>query len=309
MPDKDPYDILGVSKTASADEIKRAYRKLAKEHHPDRNPDDSDAARRFKEVQAAYEVLGDPEKRQQYDRFGAGGPAPNVHAWASGNGGTPFGGRGFGFDAEDLTSIFEQFFSRRPRQGRRGPAQQAAPKGGNLTHTVELSFDEALRGTQREIQLSAGPQNVERIEFRVPAGVEDGQRIRLRGKGQVGPGGRGDLILRCKVHAHPHLRRDGLNLSMDATVSFGEAVRGTQVEVATPAGTTVVKIPAGTTGGTKLRLRGHGVKDERNGRTGDLLVVVRIRVPRDLSERARELLDQFEREVTGADTSQASAQS
>jgi DnaJ-class molecular chaperone len=304
MTSKDPYEILGVSRSASQDEIKKAYRRLAKQHHPDRNPNDKSAEQRFKEVHAAYEVLGDPQRRTQYDRFGAGGPAPDVHAWTTS--GPPFSDVRFDFGGfGDLTSIFEQFFANadgpRPRQPRskRRTAQREAPRGPDLETTIDLTFDEALRGTTREIVLTTGPAPDQRetIRFRVPPGVEDGQRIRVRGQGQVGPGGRGDLLIACRVRSHPFFRRDGRDLLLDLPLTFAEATLGAKVEIPTLEGPMVLTVPPGTASGTKLRLRGRGVRDARDGTAGDMYAVVRIQPPTELSARARELLSELDREL------------
>jgi curved DNA-binding protein len=300
MNQKDPYEILGVGRNAGQDEIKRAYRRLARQHHPDRNPGDKDAERRFKEVQAAYEVLGDPERRRQYDRFGAGGPTPEFHTW---NVGRAPGGAEVHFDfgsLGDLSSIFEQFFTRaggaRGAAGARRPRRGPPPRqrGANIEHTVHVTLDEVARGTTRQIVLQAeGGAGAERIEFRVPAGVKDGQRIRLAGRGQQGPGGRGDLIVLCRVQPHRVYRREGLNLIQDATISFPEAVFGAKVEVPTPDGPVRVTIPPGTQGGARLRLRECGIQDARSGDTGDMYVIVRISVPREPSPEARELIEKL----------------
>jgi curved DNA-binding protein len=300
MPNKDPYDILGVSRTAKPEEIKQAYRRLAKQWHPDRNPKNREAAEaKFKEIQAAYEVLGDPEKRAQYDQFGAGGPMPEYQTWTSRGGGVqdiPFDIGSMG----DLSSIFEQFFSRgmggsRTRR-RGGPARGMGPRGQDIDFDAELTLEEALRGTEREVLLTGPEGHEERIRVRVPAGVEDGQRVRVRGKGQDGPGGRGDLMIRCHIRAHPIFKRDGRDLLVDLRLTFAEAAFGTQVEIPTLDGNTVVKVPPGTSGGTKLRLRGRGVRLP-NGEAGDLYAVVRIAVPRELTPRARELIEELEREL------------
>lgn len=310
MPSKDPYEILGVARDATQEEIKRAYRRLAKEYHPDRNPGDKSAEQRFKEVQAAYEVLGDPQRRAQYDRFGAGGPAPEFHTWST-HVPQDFADIHFDFGSlGDLSSIFEQFFQRGPaaarssaRRARAAPrswpgAGAAGPRGGDLEHAVEISFEESIRGTTREVVLQGedGRQR-ERIEVRIPPGVADGQRIRVRGKGQPGPGGRGDLLIVCRVRPHPYLRREGLDLVVDLPLSFAEAALGTTAEVATLDGVMRVKVPAGTSSGARLRLRGRGVRDPRKGQVGDLLAVVKIVVPRTLSPRARQLIEQLEAEL------------
>lgn len=299
MASKDPYDILGVPRSATADEIKRAYRRLAKQYHPDRNQGDKSAEQRFKEVHAAYEVLGDPERRAQYDRFGAGGPRPEFHQWRTHAAG-PFEGAGFEFGGfGDLTSIFEQFFSRSGagQRGRRRAAARVRPRGANIEHAVELSFEEALRGTTRDVVLSGPDGRSERISVRIPAGVRDGQRVRIAGKGQAGAGGRGDLIIRCRVRPHPTFRRDGLDILVDLPLTLTEAALGARVEVPTPDGLALVSVPAGTASGTKLRLRGRGVRDARTGRTGDLLAVVRIVPPKSLTPRARELLEALAAEL------------
>ncbi len=307
MASKDPYEILGVSRSATPDEIKKAYRRLAKQYHPDRNPGNRSAEQKFKEVHAAYEVLGDPQKRAQYDRFGAGGPAPDVHTWTSGGpGGVSSQSVSFDFgDLGDLTSIFEQFFSRGggvPRtRVRAGGARRSAggvPRGADIEHEIELSFDEALHGTVREVVLTSGDGRPdERIRFRVPPGVEDGQRLRVRGKGQEGPGGRGDLTVRCRVQPHPYFQRAGRDILLELPLTFCEATLGTSVEIPTLDGVTVLKIPPGTSSGTKLRLRGRGVRDERTGTAGDMYVTIRIAAPKTVSPRARELLLELDREL------------
>ena len=300
MKNKDPYDILGVDRQATPAEIKRAYRRLAKEHHPDRNPNNEQAEQRFKEVQAAYEVLGDAERRAQYDQFGAGGPTPEFRGW-SGTGNSPFGDVPFDFGSSgDLSSIFEQFFSRGAAGGsRRRTSRRSRPRGPNIEHRVTLSFEEAARGAEREVVLTTGnaKHGEERIRFRVPAGVTPGQKIRVRNQGQEGPGGRGDLMIQCDVQPHAYFRRDGLDVYVDLRLTFAEAVFGTQVEIPTLDGPMMVKVPPGTSGGTKLRLGGRGIREARDGRTGDLFAVVRVQVPRGLSDRGRELLQELDREL------------
>ncbi len=307
MTSKDPYELLGVSRTATQEEIKKAYRRLAKQHHPDRNPNDKSAAQRFKEVHAAYEVLGDPQRRTQYDRFGAGGPVPDVHAWTTG--GAPFEDVRFDFGGlGDLTSIFEQFFAttgagnRRHTQvgGRRRPASRRdAPRGPDLETAIDLTFEEALRGTAREAVLTAGEAPGQRatIRFRVPPGVEDGQRIRVRGQGQEGPGGRGDLMILCRVRPHPFFRREGRDILLDLPLTFAEATLGAKVEIPTLEGPMVLTVPPGTASGTKLRLRGRGLRDPHSGVAGDMYAVVRIQPPTQLSAHARDLLAALDREV------------
>jgi len=300
MPSKDPYEILGVPRHATPAEIKRAYRRLAKEYHPDRNRGDKTAEPRFKEVHAAYEVLGDPQRRAQYDRFGAGGPAPEFRTWST-DAGAPFADVQFDFGSlGDLSSIFEQFFARgMPRGRQRSAARGPRPHGPDLAHEIELSFEEALRGATRELILTGGGRDGrgERIEVRIPPGVDDGQRIRAKGRGQAGPGGRGDLMIRCRVRPHPLFRREGLDVLLDVPLNIAEALCGAKIEIPTPDGPTVVTVPPGTSSGAKLRLRGRGVRDGSSGARGDLLAVVRIRVPKSVSPRARQLVEELEREL------------
>ncbi len=295
MEPKDPYEILGVSRSATADDIRRAYRRLAMKHHPDRNRGDARAEQAFKQVQAAYEILGDPERRAAYDRFGAGGPAPAYESWSVGNdAGAEFDFRNFG----DLNSVFEQFF-RRASQGprtRRG-GTRAAPRGADVEHVIELTLEESIRGTTREVALRDGDNHTERIEFKVPPGVSDRQRIRLRERGQAGPGGRGDLLIICHVKPHATLRRDGLDLLLDVPVSFPEAALGARVEIHTLDGPALLTVPPGTSSGTRLRLRGQGVRDPRTGSAGDLYAIIRVTTPRQLSDRARALIEQLAEEI------------
>ncbi len=310
MTAKDPYEVLGVSRNASQEEIKRAYRRLAKKYHPDRNKGDKVAEEKFKEVQAAYEILSDPKKREEYDRFGAGGPTPNFHEWARGPHASvhevhfDFGG------LDDLASIFEQFFQRPGRRGRarRGGVASAGPevwssggggrRGPDLEHEIMLSFDEAARGGKRQVVLQSDPgQRPEKIEVRIPAGVRDGQRIRVRGRGAPGPGGRGDLYLICRISPHPYFRREGLDVYVNVPLSITEATLGTKVDVPTLNGKATVTVPPGTSSGTKLRLRGKGIRDERTGQVGDLYAVVQIAAPKDLTPRARKLLEELHREL------------
>ncbi len=295
---KDPYQLLEVSRTASPDEIKKAYRRLAKQYHPDRNPGDRSAEKRFKEVQAAYEVLSDPQKRAQYDRFGAGGPMPEYQSWTSSR--APGVDSGFNFRSDDLTSIFEQFFSRGAGE-MRGRGKRRTSSGVDIHVDVTLSFEEALEGAVREVVLaSEGTDERERVRFRVPPGVADGETVRVRGKGQGGARNRGDLVVRCHVQPHPLFRREGIDLFVDLWLSFPDAVLGTEVEVPTLGGAATLKVPPGTPSGTKLRLRGRGVADARTGRTGDFYAVVRIDAPRSLTPRAKELIDALRDELPAA---------
>jgi DnaJ-class molecular chaperone len=296
---KDPYDILGVSRTASADEIKRAYRRLAKEHHPDRNRGDKSAEQRFKEIQAAYDVIGDPERRAQYDRFGAGGPQPDFRQWR----GHPGGADDFHVnisDLGDLSSIFEQFFRRGAGGGfgMNGGRVHAEPEtSADIEHVVELTLEEAIAGTSREIVLSGGGAS-ERLQIKIPAGVSNGQRIRVPGKGNPRRGGRGDLYLVCQIRPHAYFTRDGLDLYLDVPISVSEAILGTRVEIPTASDRVMLHIPPGTSSGAKLRVRGRGIADARTGQTGNLYATIRIVAPAEISDTARQLAEKLSQEQT-----------
>lgn len=294
---EDPYELLGVSRTASADEIKRAYRRLAKDFHPDRNPGDKAAEQRFKKVQAAYEVLSDPERRAQYDQFGAGGPPPEFRNWSSGSSHSPFGDVSFNVGSMgDLTSIFEQFFSRGPR-GASGRRRAARPRSADLDveQEVTFSFDEAAHGATRELLIHSpdGNGRGEHVQFKAPAGVSDGQRIRLRGKGAPSPQGRGDLLIRVRIAPHPYFRREGLDVLMDLPLTVHEAVLGAKVAIPTLSGPAELTIPSGASSGAKLRLRGKGIHDERRGVVGDMYAVIKIVLPKQLSIETKERLKEL----------------
>ena len=288
--DKDFYAVLGVSQDASAEEVKKAYRKLARQHHPDKNPDDPAAEQKFKDIAEAHTVLSDPEQREQYDAIrtmGAGGP--RFSAGTPGSGGSAgfedlfgnifgqggFGRGGAGGPSPDFNDLFGGV------GGRFGSG--ASPKGSDRTARTTISFGGAIRGTTVGLREPNG--NV--IDVRIPAGVKDGQKVRVKGKGQQGPGGAGDLLVEVSITPHRFFERDGDSIRIHLPVSFDEAVLGAQVEVPTVHGEKVrIRIPAGTTSGKTLRLKGHGVR--RKDRSGDMLAVVEIQVPSELPEEAAE---------------------
>lgn len=348
MAQSDPYDILGVGRKASDDEIKKAYRELARKWHPDRNPDDPGAEEKFKEVQGAYDVLSDPEKRKQYDTGGFGGGFPGAGGFRPGAGGG-FPGGGI---ASDLGDIFGQFF--RQRGGAAGGGGRPQP-GRDLEAEVQLGFDQAMHGTQITIEVpTTGPcatcqgsgakpgtaprvcprcegsgvdtqsqgffsiqqpcpecggqgsiiedpcatcagsgitQETKRYKVNVPAGVHDGSRIRLAGKGEVGyrGGPRGDLYVTTRVAPSPVFRQrpDG-NLDVDLPVSVTEAIEGATIEVPTLNGSKKIKIPAGTQHGTTQRLKGEGPPKTSGGGRGDIHYRVQLQVPQDLNDEQRE---------------------
>jgi len=304
---RDFYEVLGVSRSASADEIKRAYRALAKKHHPDRNPNDPDAERRFKEVQTAYETLSDAERRQKYDQFGAAG----VGQWATKPGGERVyqWGTESSINAEDLEDLFSAFGQRGgDSQGgifeqllgggrRRGGAAHAAPaRGRDEEHHVRIPFEQAFHGTTVSLRVEAvGNGRSETLEVKIPAGVEDGQKIRLRGRGQPGRGrGKaGDLILIMSVDPHPFFRRDGADILLDVPVSVSEAALGAKIEVPSLEGRKTVTLPPGTSSGAKLRLRGQGMPKHGTEERGDQFVLIRIVVPRSPTEAQRQVFEKL----------------
>lgn len=304
---QDLYAVLGVSRTASKQEIKKVYRKLASKLHPDKNAGKS-AAERFKRVAAAYQVLGDDEKRKLYDEFGADSLRVGFDAKAAraakqfggfgrggGRGGAPIdlndifgatgGGAGGGFG-----DLFGEIFGGRPgaQQGRR----QQGRKGQDLQTQVTLEFLDAIRGTTVQLRLSGQP---EPISVRVPAGVVDGGKMRVRGRGQPGQfgGPSGDLLLQLRVKDHKHFRRDGDNLHLELPLTLREAYEGAQVTVPTPQGDVKLRVPAGTQSGQKLRLRSKGVT-RKNKPSGDLYVRFLVMYPADdkLEELIGELPEQ-----------------
>jgi len=312
---RDYFKVLGVERSADTDTIKRSFRKLARQYHPDVNPGDSTAEARFKEISEAYEVLSDPEKRRRYEQFGqywnqmggpaGGGPAGfdvdfgrygnfddfindllGRFAGGAGGGGVP-GGFGFG-------TGFPGGFS----SGFGGPGVaggRAATPNLDAEASISLSFSEAFRGCERTLAV-----NEERVQVRIPAGVKPGSRLRLKGKGnlQPGTGRRGDLYLNLQLQPHPVWRLDGEQLRAELPLSLDELALGGEVTVATPDGEATVQVPPGMTLGRSLRLKGKGwpVKSGR----GDLLLTPVLKLPDDLSDRERQLLQEL-REARSAD--------
>ncbi|MDH5491695.1 MAG: DnaJ domain-containing protein [Myxococcales bacterium] len=281
----DYYQTLGVGRGASADAIKKAYRKLAHGLHPDRNPGDAAAEERFKEVSAAYAVLSNEKKRQLYDEFGEMGLREGFDPemvrqqsrWADqGFGGA--GGGEFSFNVEDLLrGVGGRGFGRASGFG--GGVRPR--KGGDLSSEVRVSFREAIEGCEKELSF-VGPEDGQprTLKVRIPAGVEDEGKVRLRGQGSAGRGGgpAGDLVLSVRVEPHPHFERQGADLLLQLPLTPHEAYAGAKVRVPTPEGEVQLRIPKLTQGGNKLRLKGRGVP-RRGGGKGDLIVEIRIRIP------------------------------
>ena len=304
----DPYSTLGIARSASEKDIKSAYRKLAKELHPDRNKDNPKATERFSVVTGAYDLLSDKDKRARFDRGeidADGNPSMGFgygHTAGPGgfNGGAQRGfrtedfegfGGGGGNEGIDIGDIFDGLFG--GRSGARGGAagdgfgggrQRAAPKGAAVQYKLGVSLtDAATRATQR-ITLADGKT----IDLKLPAGVEDGTQMRLAGKGQPGPGGAGDAIVTIHVQPHPWLRRDGDHLRLDLPVSLDEAVNGTKVRVPTAEGAVMLTLAPGTSSGKTLRLAGKGMT-RKDGSRGDQLVTIEVQLPEGDEELLRRL--------------------
>jgi curved DNA-binding protein len=309
---RDYYDVLGVSRDASPEELQQAFRRLARTNHPDVNKDPG-AEERFKEINEAYSALSDPDLRKKYDRFGedfrripddweervgagagsargrtargAGGPRP-------GTGGSDFGGGygggfGGGFEGVDIEDLLGGMFGGRGR-GRAGPVA-----GADQEAELPLTVEEAYRGGRRQITLN-GPDGPRTYTVTIPPGVSDGRRIRLAGEGGrgLGNGEPGDLYLVVRLQPDPRYRVEGTDITVDLPLSPWEAALGATVPVRTPGGDTKVTVPAGSSTGRRLRLRGEGMPDPR-GKPGDLHAVIKIMVPRHLTDRERELFSEL----------------
>ncbi len=294
---RDYYEVLGVAKGASEDEIKKAFRKLARRFHPDVNPGDKAAETKFKEIAEAYEILSDKKKREMYDRFGHVDPAAGGPGGFPGGGGQPFEFRfdgdptqfeGFGSFEDLFSGLFGGAGGRR-RRGGRGPSGTAiAEDGEDILAEMEIEFMEALRGTTKVLTLESSTGR-ETVKVKVPAGVAGGQKIRLAGKGHPGTAGGepGDLYIKLDVNPHPILGRDGANLSMDLPVTVGEALNGASVDVPTPWGAVKMKLPPGVKTGQSLRLRGMGAPVPGKDEKGDLHVKLKIVLPEAPTEEAK----------------------
>lgn len=303
----DPYATLGVPRTASEKEIKSAYRKLAKELHPDRNQDNPKAAERFSKVTQAYDLLSDTTKRGQFDRGeidADGNPANPFAGMGGGFRGRPgaggYGGQG-GFRPEDLQGaegldlgdLFDGLFGGGARRGAPGSGfggagfggqRRPPPKGADVAYRLRVPFTEAATRKDQRITLADGKT----IDLKLPAGLEDGTQMRLKGKGEAGPGGAGDGIVTLAIDPHPHFRRDRDDVRLDLPITLEEAVNGGKVKCPTVDGAVMLTIKPGTGSGTVLRLGGKGFSTKAGGR-GDQLVTLEIHLPADLAELSRRL--------------------
>jgi curved DNA-binding protein len=293
---QDYYEVLGVSRDATADEIRQAYRKLARTYHPDVNKE-RDAEDRFKQISEAYDVLRDPDKRERYDRFGSNWRAGQDVSGASGFEDAFRAGDGFGdarvdFGDSGFSDFFENVFGRRRGAGGgRAGFDGFSMRGNDREAVLELALEEAARGGKRWLSLGDGRS----LEVDIPRGVRDGQRIRLAGEGGAGAGGGppGDLFLRVRLKPHPRFRVEGRDLYVDLAVSPWEAALGAQVPVPTLEGNAQVKVPSGSSSGRRLRLRGQGLPGSGGAQAGDLYVILTIRVPKKLTKKERELFERL----------------
>ncbi len=310
----DYYQLLGVSRNASQADIQKAYRELARKFHPDMNPDDKGAKKKFQKIQAAFDVLNDPRKREMYDRYGSsfeamGGAGPRGRAaWRTAEGAGPgaggsqfedidfsqFFGERFGAEAESaggLADFFNQF--RRGAGTRRAPGRSR--RGSDLVHEISIPFTTSVTGGEVQITVDRQSGRLETIAVKIPPGIEEGKKIRLRGQGLAPPeGGQpGDIILTVHVEPHPFFQRRENNLIVRVPVTLAEAALGAKVDIPTPKGTVAIQVPPGTSSGTKLRVKGHGLAP-KGGSPGDLLAEIQIVIPKQLDETARGLVRQLD---------------
>ncbi len=293
---KDYYEILGVSKTATADEIKKAFRKLAHQYHPDKNKGDDT---KFKEANEAYQTLSDQSKRAQYDRFGSAGPQGNPYGGFQG-GFDPSSGFGFdfsgfnggagGFEGTDLNDIFSDFF---------GGGRPRTPKGRNISSSVTISFKESVFGTQQKISLGdIGVKTKEKeVTVHIPAGINDGETLRVRGYGEMVDGGTtGDLHVQVRVHPDPIWQKSGAHIVREFEIKLTDALLGATKTLETLDGNLEVKIPEGINTGEILRVKGKGVPHGVGGKRGDIHLYIKVTIPTKLSKNTRELIEKLKKE-------------
>ena len=318
MPDRDYYEVLGVARDATPDAIKKAYRTLARKHHPDVNPGDKSAEAKFKEAQTAYDVLSDAEKRALYDRYGAAGfegfaaagPRAGAAEWAArqaGPGGAGFenfdfsqffgpGVAGFQHPAEEAEGggIFEDLISR--VRGGKGARRSAGPRPGrSLEAHLTIPFLTAVRGGETSIEVQREDERRETLVVKIPPGIESGAKLRLRGQGEPGEKNapRGDLTIHVAVDPHPYFNREGRNLTVEVPVTIAEAALGAKIDAPTLAGPRSLNVPPGTSSGQKLRLRGQGVPASGGKPDGDLFIILKVVVPKKIDDTSKQLIREF----------------
>jgi curved DNA-binding protein len=312
---EDYYKTLGVRRDASQADIQKAYRALARKYHPDMNPDDKSAKTKFQQVQKAFDVLGDAEKREMYDRYGSSfetmgaGRAGSGAGWAGGPGAagfspegvdfTQFFGERFGEESGGgLGGGFADIFSQFQRAAAGGRVKTAAGRrrGADIRHQLEIPFQTSITGGEAQIAIRRSSGKTETITVKIPAGITDGKKIRIRGQGEAGPQGGtpGDILITIRVAKHPCFERRGDHLHVRVPVTLAEAALGAKVELPTPRGTVSLSIPPGSSSGTKLRLKGHGAA-AGNGPAGDLLAEVQIVLPQPIADADRQMFEEFGR--------------
>lgn len=312
---EDYYKILGVERSASSADLQKAYRKLARKYHPDLNPDDNSAKQKFKEIQTAYDVLNDAKKREMYDRYGAdfdkinpGGPGGGFgggpgggQAWSGAGGEGPGfdfsqmfggGGGGAGIDLGELFGAFGRGGGGGASAGG-GRRSRAKPKGDDVESDVHVPFKTMIVGGEIPLRLRRSDGTTEELSVKIPAGIEEGKKIRLRGRGEQGPGGAGDLYVRVHAEAHPYFHRRGDNLHVKLPITLGEAARGGKIDVPTPNGVVSLRVPAGASSGMKLRIKGHGVA-LADKPAGDLFVELQVALPSKYSDDELKAIDEIE---------------
>ncbi len=281
----DPYQELGVSRGASADEIRKAFRKLAKQHHPDTNPNNKAAEERFKRVSAAFDILGDKEKRQKFDAGEI--DADGRETMRGFGGGGPWDGaaRGYGrgrqttaesFEGADFSDILSEMLGRGGRGGPGGGFGGFSQRGADVRARLEIDLEESIQGGKKRIAFSDGRT----IDVTIPKNSQDGQTLRLKGQGSPGRSGAGDAFIELSVRPHPVFRREGEALVMDLPVAFYDAVLGGRVEAPTPEGPVTLTVPKGSNSGARLRLKGRGLPDAR-GQRGDLFARLAVTLPEE----------------------------
>lgn len=288
MSKRDYYEVLGVNKGASDDEIKKAFRKLAVKYHPDKNPGDKTAEEKFKEINEAYSVLSDKTKRSRYDQFGHAGVGGDGGGNPFGGGFGGFGGNGqsfnFDFGGGGFEDIINAMFG--------GGGFRAARRGRDFRTSITIDFEDAIFGATKTISIEG-----EQIKLKIPAGIYDGQSIRLAGKGGEAPsadGQRGDLYVEVRVRAHKTLTREGDLILSEVTIPMTDAVLGTEVEVETVDGKITMKVPAGTQPGTNFKLSGHGAPSRLDSdQRGPHIVTINVEIPKNLNKKQRELIEEF----------------
>ncbi len=312
MANKDYYKVLGVERKANAQDIKKAYRQLAKKYHPDVNKGNQDAENKFKEISEAYDVLSDAKKRQEYDMFGAAGASPGggrqYYSNYGGQGPSDFDfssffsgsqqNKGQRFESGDLGDIFGDIFGMgsraSSRRQSRGGASAPPQKGADQIYRMEIDFVESIQGKISKIALPQA-KHTQKINVKIPAGVNTGAKIRLAGKGGASPTGGppGDLFLEILVKPHPYFKREGDDVFLHLPITLEEAINGASITVPTPSGSIKMKIPAGAQGGQKLRLKGKGAPHRKGGGVGDQYVILEIKLPKEVDAEGKKLISEF----------------